>query len=491
MRMVQSRFLTPSLIWLIAFGLLQTSLAASEKREPGRKIGDWQLSFVDTYRYENWDTFLAKKSTLDNQYKFGANRFALTLKYENNWTTFNATVHYVKFFGLPKTASTGAGQSYFRGNFNDQNHSEVYFKTLNFTFKRVGDKGESLTLGRFNYSSGREFKGDNPKVETVKSSRVANRLIGMGGSTFYQRSVNGVLLNRDNGRFHWTSSYWMPTAGGNSARAGDILEDIKVFTAAGTFKYDKFIPNQEAQIFYYQYQDNRKLAGPRPDNSGKAAITGFNLRIKNFGLSLIGAYTGSKTIVDTLFWAVIQRGDWFEISHSAYAYLLETGIQWKNAPWIPWLRVGFNVGSGDGNPVDGAHKTLFLALPTTRGFAYSTAYNMMNNRDAFIQLLLKPHSRTNIRMEYHRLRLAEGADRWYSGSGAAQDTGTSSGFTGRATGGSTDLGSSLDGWVSYNVDKKLTLILLASRFRGGSAVANTFGAEKNQNLTTLEAVFTF
>lgn len=45
------------------------------------------------------------------------------------------------------------------------------------------------------------------------------------------------------------------------------MNDIKVISLAGTFKYNTFFPNQEVQLFCYNYDDNRSVVAPRADNS--------------------------------------------------------------------------------------------------------------------------------------------------------------------------------------------------------------------------------
>ncbi|MBF0544570.1 MAG: alginate export family protein [Candidatus Riflebacteria bacterium] len=471
---------------------VKEAVKKSDQKKENRKAGKWEISGAECFRYEDWDTFLAKKSTLNHDYSYSGSRTTLNFKYKTDWSAFNATVNWVRFFGLPTNGSAGSGQSYYSQCGQDRDYSKVYFRYFNFVFKGLfGNKNDSATIGRFEYANGAEFKGDNKTIETVKSIRVSDRLFGLNNWTFFQRSMNGILLRKDSDRFQLAGSYWMPTAGSTSMDAGDIIKNIKVLTLSGTFKYNKFIPHQEAQLFFYTYKDNRDTTCSRPDNSGLNVKNGMDINIQNYGFSLIGAYEYSQGVVDTLLWAVVQRGNWFELTQKASAFLAEVGYQWKNVRWTPWFRVGINEGSGDKNPKDGEHGTLFQMLPASRAYAYSTAYNLMNNRDTFLQLILKPHPRTNLRMEYHRLKLVEGADRWYSGSGGTQVCGTSSGITVRTTGGNTDLGSTLDAWISYNFTKQFSLTLLTSRFRGGAVVESSFGSDKNQNLTTLEAIYTF
>ncbi|MFZ2955834.1 MAG: alginate export family protein [Candidatus Ozemobacteraceae bacterium] len=457
---------------------------------------EWSFSGTNCYRYETWNTFLANKSPLNNDYPVSGDRLALTLKYQLPWTTFTSTLDGVKFFNLPNKASFGAGSTYF-SNGNEQNFGKVFFRTLNFTFKRIGDKGMSGTIGRFDYSNGTECKSDNKTVDWVKSNRISDRLIGTSNWTLYQRSMNGIYLKRDNGRFQGAASAWCPTAGTYSKQAGDIMTAVKVLTLAGTFKYNTFFPNQEFQLFCYNYDDSRAVVAARADNTvtgakktASVSTGGIDVNMRTYGCSAVGAYESSDSTIDTMVWFALQRGDWYNLAHKAYAYAVEAGYQWKKTPWKPWFRAGLNQSSGDSNPNDGDHKTFFCMMPT-RKYSGTCAYNLMNARDTFAQLMLKPNTRLQVRFDYHQLKLAESADRWYTGGGAMSNTGTVNGFTARSSGGKTDLGSAIEFTGTYTLNKNFKTTLYASRFNGGDVIENSFAAEKNQKFSYIELIYDF
>ena len=73
----------------------------------------------------------------------------------------------------------------------------------------------------------------------------------------------------------------------------------------------------------------------------------------------------------------------------------------------PWFRVGFYDGSGDDNPTDKTHGTFFQVLPTPRPYARFPFFDMINNRDIFASLVLRPHAKWTISNEYHFLSLAQ------------------------------------------------------------------------------------
>jgi hypothetical protein len=70
-------------------------------------------------------------------------------------------------------------------------------------------------------------------------------------------------------------------------------------------------------------------------------------------------------------------------------------------------------------------------MPTVRKYSLSTVYSLMNLDDVFVHAFFRPSPNWNVRVDLHRLDLATAQDRWYSGSGATQKTGTNFGYAGR------------------------------------------------------------
>ena len=85
---------------------------------------------------------------------------------------------------------------------------------------------------------------------------------------------------------------------------------------------------------------------------------------------------------------------------------------------------------------------------------------MMNNKDLFTSLLLRPARATSVRAEAHRLSLAQGADLWYAGGGAFNNT--VFGYPGRPSGGKTDLATLLD----LGADRGLGPVTMVSVYVG-------------------------
>jgi hypothetical protein len=83
-------------------------------------------------------------------------------------------------------------------------------------------------------------------------------------------------------------------------------------------------------------------------------------------------------------------------------------------------RGGINYGSRDGNPNDRTHGTFFQILPTPRTYARFPFFNMMNTRDDFAELILRPRKSLVLRTDVHAIELASAADLWYTGVGVYQ-----------------------------------------------------------------------
>src|SRR5262249_40600166 len=126
---------------------------------------------------------------------------------------------------------------------------------------------------------------------------------------------------------------------------------------------------------------------------------------------------------------------------------------WQPRIWPavrPWVRGGYDYESGDRNPADGTHGTFFQVLPTARVYARFPFFNMMNNRDVFGELMLRPSKALSIRSDVHSLKLANPNDLWYSGGGMFQPW--TFGYTGRPSNGRSGLATLYDISADYNAN---------------------------------------
>ncbi len=157
-------------------------------------------------------------------------------------------------------------------------------------------------------------------------------------------------------------------------------------------------------------------------------------------------------------------------THRAASVALEAGHRWSLAPLGRGCAA---VSCGrQATPIrdDGRHGTFFQMLPSSRKYALSSVYAQMNLRDAFVQPRIEPR-RFKARIEVHGLHLASGADLWYQGSGATASDGRFFGFSGRAAGGETSLGTVLEGTVDVPIKKYWSVNGYAGIMSGGGVVS--------------------
>jgi len=272
-----------------------------------------------------------------------------------------------------------------------------------------------------------------------------------------------------------------PTVGVFQVGGWDELK-INVLYGAVTGEHGKYAAT-DWRVFALGYSDYR--TGVVKTDNRAAAIRNAdtnNINIGTYGGHVIQIVPTVAGPVDLLFWGALQNGSWGTQIQRAGAYAAEAGWQPAVLKQIrPWIRGGYDFGSGDDNPADGKHSTFFQVLPTPRIYARTPFYNMMNTKDAFAELVLRP-KRVTIRSDIHSLRLASSNDLWYSGGGAFQAA--TFGYTGRPSNGQSTLGTLYDvsadlaltphvgvsGYVGYATGGLVTQAI----YSGGNAVHLSF-----------------
>ncbi len=434
---------------------------------------DWIV--INTSRLESWSFFDPPPAGGSPDYTFAANR--LRIGVTGSWprVDVDATVQYVQFGGLPTRAfgpgPFGTGALYFDHSGSVDSRG-LYLRTLTARGHLPG--GVTLQAGRFPYQSGGEAASGRPKIETVKRARIDGRLIGEFEWSLYQRTFDGVRADVDRTDWHVTGAWFLPTQGGFEENAGAWLSGIQVASATLALRPSVAVPATDLNVFALRYDDDRPVAA-RPDNTGLSAQR-TAVGITTFGASAVGAASVRIGEADWLAWFAGQTGSWYSQRHRAWSLAIEGGYQWKTA-WQPWVRGGFLHASGDGDPTDNRHGTFFPMLPTVRKYAFTTAYAPMNLRDAFVELIARPTSRVGARVDVRRLRLARGADLWYGGSGASQQRGSSFGFAGRRSGGSTGLGTVVEGAADIALGRHWSVNGFIGTVRGGRVVRSLFAGE--------------
>jgi Alginate export len=432
--------------------VLLPSLALAQAPPPIR-IGDAVVSTSLRSRMYSWDWF---GDTPNGEYTYSGSllRFGLTeSKPKLDWQVEFAVPALVN---MPTTAvmpaplgQLGLGGSYAAANSNSTNSSSIFLKQGNFTVKGIGGRpGQLLKVGRMEFIDGSEVTPNHSTLAALKRDRIAQRLLANFGFTDVQRSLDGAVYVLGAPKLNFTAVAARPTEGVFQVDGWSELK-INVFYGALTGQHGKFAAT-DWRVFAIGYRDYR--SGVVKTDNRPAALRNADADDVNIGtygghiLQMVPTKTGP---VDLLFWGALQTGSWGTLSHQAGAFAAEAGWQPAVLPVIkPWIRGGYDVGSGDDNATDGTHRTFFQVMPTPRIYARTPFFNMMNSKDAFAEVILRP-KRVTVRSDIHSLRLAQSADLWYSGGGAFQAA--TFGYTGRPSNGQSTLG------TLYDVSADVTL----------------------------------
>lgn len=416
-----------------------------------RFSGSWRV------RPEAWDWF--NTPTADSEYVFFASLLRLSLAQEKESWDWKVEFAQPLLANLPESAiapapqgQLGLGANYYAANLSST-PINLFLKQGSINVKGIfGDKPSSLRIGRFEFVDGTEKAPKDPTLAALKRDRIAHRLIGNFAFSHVGRSFDGLHYVRGTARTNITLVAGRATAGVFQVNGWGEL-DSDILYGALTRSVGENQPG-EWRAFALSYHDGRNLL--KVDNRTQAirAADHGNIRITSVGGHYLQTIVTSPGKFDTLLWVVGQFGHWGVLDHRAGAIAAEAGFQ-PNLKLKPWFRWGYFYSTGDGNPNDGSHQTFFQVLPTPRIYARFPFYNLMNNQDAFVQLILRPHPKWTIRADARTLRLSSRDDLWYGGGGAFQQT--SFGYAGRPSGGSQSLSNVYDVSVDYQLNAHLTL----------------------------------
>ena len=386
--------------------------------------------------------------------------------------------------GHPKDASLlpPLGQLGFGAGYRDANgpqQAAAFVKQGFWRYKGMLGRDSSLRLGRFEFIDGAETAPKDASLAWLKRERIAHRMIGNFGWSYVQRSFDGAEFVHKTPKLNVTLMGAMPTQGGFDLDGNDTLHQTHVIYGSATAPYRTGKLEGEGRLFALYYGDSRDGV-IKTDNRPLPVRTldAKAIRIGTFGGHLIAAANTPAGKVDGLVWGAGQFGAWGAQDHRGYAGSLEAGFQPKGLLWKPWLRGGFSHFSGDGDPANNTHSTFMPGLPTPRVYARFPFYTEMNLNDAFVQLLLRPHPKVNVRGDLHFLSLANRNDLWYGGGGAFQDQ-PSFGYNGRPSGGVKSLGTLYDVSVDYQFQKSSTLSLYFGYATGSSVIRSTYPVSPN------------
>jgi hypothetical protein len=446
--------------------------------------GSFRADGEITTRYAYWNWFEPSNSVAKNSYDYFFTRTRLGLSLNFSPVRFYMQAQDAHMWGLPDDAIAespqgplGIGGIYNLHRGNENAHSAVIRQGY-IEMPTLFLNGLSTRVGRFDYFDGLEVTYENPKVNWLKKTRLAERLIGPFGWSSFCRSFDGVQIIYDHPDFNLNSALTHPTQGGFENNAHKTIYDIDLFTLTATLKYDQWLPNTEGRVFYFYYEDDRHITAS-VDNTGTSVLDQGAIKINTTGMHWLWTAKTESGICDALFWGAYQSGDWGSLDHKAWAADIEIGYLFINVPWRPWIRAGYSISSGDSDATDNDHETFYQLLPTARKYALFPFYNMMNNEDLFMQAILKPRNNMVIRVDFHSLRLNESNDRWYMGAGPTVKDGRIFGYIARPSFGDNALATVIEMTTIYNFTKNLSGSLYWGHAFGRDVIDNIYADDKD------------
>lgn len=472
--------------------LLSATFAWGQASPPKtRKLGQLEVTGSLRLRAESWDWF--DSSAADGTYGFGASLLRLGIGQKHSKFDWQVEIAQPLLLGLPQDAiapppqgQLGLGATYFATN-GSPYPALVFLKQGFVRFKGLGGDANSLRLGRFEFVEGAETAPKDPTLAALKKDRIAHRLIGNFGFSHVGRSFDALQFVRETPGSNLTVMAGRATQGVFDVNGMPEL-DVDVLYGAYT-RPIKRLGAGEWRVFAMHYHDGRGAL--KTDNRPLPVRAGDqeNIRIGTVGGHLLQTFQAGSGTADLLFWGAVQTGRWGLLGQRAGAVAVEAGYQ-PNLPKLkPWVRAGYFRSSGDGNPSDGQHSTFFQALPTPRIYARFPFYNLMNNEDEFVQLLLRPHKRLLLRSDAHALRLSEAADLWYQGGGAYEQN--TFGFSGRPSGGNRSLASVFDLSADVQVSSQVSLGFYFANASGKRVISKIYPEGRNGRFGYLEFLWRF
>jgi hypothetical protein len=480
---------------ILVLSLLAASVSFGQSADTPMKVGDVTVTGTFRARAYTWDWFEA--SSGDNQYAYSGNLLRVNFSERRKGWEWDAELAAPFLLGLPDNATApapqgalGLGSNYYSANGNSQYSSMVFAKQLYVRFKGLGpSEAGSLQVGRFEFNDGSELVPKNATLATLKRDRISQRLIGTFGWSDVGRSFDGTRFSYSKPTNDFTFVAAIPTRGVFQTD-GWGWNRVGFGYASFTHEWGSGKHAADTRVFMIDYDDWRHIL--KTDNRPVAVRRGDtdNIRIETFGAHSLHAFTINAGTIDALGWGTVQTGRWGTQTQLAYALDFEGGFQPKVLPRLkPWIRGGFTIGSGDGNPNDSRHGTFFQVLPTPRPYARFPFFNMMNTEDRFGALVLRPHPKVTVSSEFHALRLSNANDLWYGGGGVFQPW--TFGYVGRPTSGRRSLGNLYDTSIEYRATARMTLTCYFGRTQGLAAMEQIYPGGKNGNFGYVEAAFKF
>jgi len=458
-------------------------------------IGDVNVTVSLRTRTEFWDWFPANASS---NYAFPGSILRVGLGQSGQAVDWQVEFALPFLLGLPGDAiapgaqgQLGLGATYFAANGGNSNAAMLFAKQGFVRFKGLGGSArQSLKLGRIEFIDGTEVAPKNATLAALKRDRIAHRLLGNFAFSDVGRSFDGAQYALNGSKVNLTLFAARPTRGVFQVDGwGEIRANVYYGALTGQLARPK--NSGEWRLFglgYSDYRDHVVKTDNRP-LAARTADTG-HIHIATFGGHYLHAVETTAGTLDLLLWGAAQAGSWGNLDHRAGAFAVEGGWQpsfLKVAK--PWIRGGCNYGSGDKSPNDGTHGTFFQVLPTPRVYARFPFFNMMNDRDLFGELILRPSRKVTVRSDIHSLRLAQRSDLWYSGGGAFQPW--TFGYTGRPSNGQSGLATLYDISADYNASAHVSVGLYYAHAAGKQVVQSIYPLGRDANFGYIEFTLRF
>ncbi len=421
-------------------------------------VGDVTVSGSIRARSYSWNWF----GTADGEYTYPATIARVSLSQTRPSHDWFVEFAMPVMVALPSTAvasapqgQLGLGASYFAANSNATDTAGFFVKQGYVRFAALaGVSGQSIKIGRMEFNDGAEVSPKNGTLASLKRERISQRLLGNFGFSDVGRSIDGAQYVLSGKRTNLTALAGRPTEGVFQVDGWGEL-NINVAYAALTGQTGDDRRSGEWRVFALAYAD-RRHGVLKTDNRPAATRNGdtASIAITTYGAHLLRSTETSAGTFDALAWGVLQTGRWGVLSHRAAAFALEGG--WQPSALVrirPWLRGGYDYGSGDRDPTDARHGTFFQVLPTPRIYARLPFFNSMNMRDGFGEAILRPRKDLTLRSDVHALSLAASGDLWYSGGGAFQPR--TFGYSGRPANGQSSLAMLYDVSGDYALNSRV------------------------------------
>jgi hypothetical protein len=450
------RGLLPTLLLALAAAAPAAEPALPKLEMAGPLGTTLRLEGSNRLRGEFWSYFdTAESGTAPNSnYSFLGNRLQLGLRVTHGTLEAFAQMQDSIVAPAPEMAP-GAGGQYWLNTRRETQH-EVILRQGWFAWRdALGVTGLRTVVGRQIYRDGLEAPAADATLAWLQRSRIADRLIGPFDYTHVGRSFDGAQVAYDHRRFNVTAFGFVPTAGGYEISANREIPNIFLTGLAGSAKESDWLPGTIGRLFWIYYDDHRPIVflDNRPE-AARVADKGEAARVHTVGAEVAHVHAVGAGRIDLLAWVAGQGGDWQSQTHQAWAYAFEAGYQLPAVRGAPWLRGGINRASGDGDPNDDTHNTFNQLLPTARTYAQFPFYNLMNNQDVFLELLLRPHRLLGVRTDVRWLRATTSSDFVYAGGGATSQH--FFGYGGTPTGGRNDLAWLTDVGLTFTPTPSLT-----------------------------------